>query len=211
MVGVASLNRVVMVDFLVVNAEIAYNAILGRRFLQEVQGVVSLPHLMMKFPVEDKVGIVRGNKKVACECYLTSVRAIHMISEIREEAFERQPEDKKEKDTEKRKSEPAEDLRPIQIWENPEEVTYIGKSLAPQEASRLEDLLRENRDLFAFDATEVPRISPDITSHRLNIDPECKPVKQKKRNSAPERQRAIEGEVDKLLRVGLIREVYYPK
>lgn len=119
MIGVAPLNKVVMIDFLVVNSDLAYNTILGRRFLQEVQGVVSvsLPHLMMKFPVEDKVGIVRGYQRVARECYLTSVKAIHMISEIREEAFERR--DKKDDESKEGESKPAEDLLPIRLGISP--------------------------------------------------------------------------------------------
>lgn len=47
--------------------------------------------------------------------------------------------------------------------------------------------------------------------HKLNINLESKLMKQKQRNFAPERQKAIEEEVDKLLKAGLIREVYYPK
>ncbi len=42
------------------------------------------------------------------------------------------------------------------------------------------------------------------------MKPTCRPVKQKKRGSAPERQRAAAEEVDKLLKAGFIREVSYP-
>lgn len=47
-----------MVDFLVVNIKLAYNPILGRRFLVDGKMVLSLPHLKLKFPVKDKVGKV---------------------------------------------------------------------------------------------------------------------------------------------------------
>ena len=54
-------------------------------------------------------------------------------------------------------------------------------------------------------------IDPAIITHRLNINPSFKPVKQKIRSFAPERQKAINEEVDKLLQAGVIREVGYPE
>ena len=54
-------------------------------------------------------------------------------------------------------------------------------------------------------------INPAIITHRLNISPSFKPVKQKRRSFAPERQKAINEEVGKLLQAGAIREVEYPE
>ncbi|XP_075655023.1 uncharacterized protein LOC142625217 [Castanea sativa] len=45
--------------------------------------------------------------------------------------------------------------------------------------------------------------------HHLNVNPECKPVQQKRRIFAPERNRAATEEVEKLLEAGFIREVFY--
>ena len=45
--------------------------------------------------------------------------------------------------------------------------------------------------------------------HKLNISPFFKPVKQKRRSFALERQKAINEEVNKLLQVKAIREVEY--
>ena len=42
--------------------------------------------------------------------------------------------------------------------------------------------------------------------HKPNIDLKHKPMKQKKRSFAPERQKVIDEEVDKLLKVGFIRQ-----
>ena len=56
----------------------------------------------------------------------------------------------------------------------------------------------------------MPRISPEIITHKLNVDPSFRPVRQKKGNFAPERQEAIKTAVDKLLMANCIREVYYP-
>ena len=49
-----------------------------------------------------------------------------------------------------------------------------------------------------------------IITHRLNVSPSFKPIKQKRRSFAQERQKAINEEVSKLLQAGEIREVEYP-
>ena len=52
-------------------------------------------------------------------------------------------------------------------------------------------------------------IDPVVITHRLNISPSFKPVKQKTRSFALERQKAIDEEVNKLLQGKAIREVEY--
>ena len=54
-------------------------------------------------------------------------------------------------------------------------------------------------------------INPIVITHRLNVSPSFKPVKKKRRNFAPKRQKAINEEVRKLLQAGAIREVEYPE
>ena len=55
------------------------------------------------------------------------------------------------------------------------------------------------------------RISPTVASHRLNVLPTAKPVRQRVRRFHPNRHQSIQSEVDNLLAVGFIREVKYPK
>ena len=52
-------------------------------------------------------------------------------------------------------------------------------------------------------------IDPAVITHRLNISLFFKLVKQKRRNFAPERQKAIHEEVNKRLQAKAIREVEY--
>jgi hypothetical protein len=49
-----------------------------------------------------------------------------------------------------------------------------------------------------------------VIEHKLVIDPAFKPIKQKERRYTPERRKAIQVEVNKLLEVGFIRLVDYP-
>ena len=52
-------------------------------------------------------------------------------------------------------------------------------------------------------------IDPAVITHKLNINPSFKPVKQKGRSFALKRQKAINEEVNKLLQAKAIREVEY--
>nr|GFC90312.1 reverse transcriptase domain-containing protein [Tanacetum cinerariifolium] len=52
-------------------------------------------------------------------------------------------------------------------------------------------------------------VSRHIAEHRLNIGEGCLPVMQKKRGQAPERNKAICKEVEKLVDTDIIKEVHY--
>jgi len=70
--------------------------------------------------------------------------------------------------------------------------------------------LRANQDVFAWKHEDVPEIDRKIIQLRLNVNPECKPVQKKQRIFAPECNKAVTEEVEKLLEVDFIREVFYP-
>ena len=55
------------------------------------------------------------------------------------------------------------------------------------------------------------RIDPTVITHRLNVSPSFRPVKQKRRSFAPDSQKAINEEVGKILQARAIREVEYPE
>ncbi|XP_065023217.1 uncharacterized protein LOC135649048 [Musa acuminata AAA Group] len=54
-------------------------------------------------------------------------------------------------------------------------------------------------------------VDPEVAQHHLNISPDARPVKQKPRRQAPNRQLAIRAEVGRLLAAGFIEEVRYPR
>ena len=55
----------------------------------------------------------------------------------------------------------------------------------------------------------MPGIDRKIVQHRLNINPKCKPVQQKRRIFAPKRNKTVTEEVEKLLEADFIKEVFY--
>ena len=54
-------------------------------------------------------------------------------------------------------------------------------------------------------------IAPEVTCHKLNTDPTFKLVRQKQRRLGADRTKAVQDEVERLLKVGLIKEVQYPE
>ena len=107
--------------------------------------------------------------------------------------------------------EPSEELEPVQLDDNPEHLAYIGSRLAEDLRRLLIHFLKQNKDVFAWKQEDMGGIVPAIITHRLNVNPSFKPVKQKRRSFAPERQKAINEEVGKLFQKGAIREVEYPE
>ena len=55
--------------------------------------------------------------------------------------------------------------------------------------------LKKSMDVFAWSHKDMPSIDPSVITHRLNVYPSSKPVCQKKRVFAPERDNAIKEEV----------------
>ncbi|KAG7559356.1 Integrase catalytic core [Arabidopsis thaliana x Arabidopsis arenosa] len=95
--------------------------------------------------------------------------------------------------------------------DKPDRKVRIGATLTSEIKEALIELLRKNKTSFAWSAADMPKIDPDIICHKLNVDPSFKPVKQKRRKLGVERAKAVNDEVDKLLKIGSIREVQYPE
>ena len=190
------------VRFLVVDAQSAYNLLLGRPSLNTIKSIPSAYHMMIKFPTTSGVGMVRGDQRVARECYSASVKqkAVDNINldelDMRDEVNTR--------------PEPSEELELVPLDDNPEHLAYIGSKLVEDLRSLLTHFLKQNKDVFAWKQTYMGGIDPAIITHRLNVNPSFKQVKQKRRSFAPERQKAINEEVVKLLQAGAIREVEFP-
>ena len=69
----------------------------------------------------------------------------------------------------------------------------ISASLTEKEKSELMLLLKEFKDVFAWDYNKMPGLDPELVAHTLNVDPEAKPVAQPARIFHTE----IEGQIVK--------------
>ena len=108
--------------FLIVDAPSTYNMLLGRPSLNAIKAIPSAYHMMIKFPTVSRVGMVRGDQRVAKECYLASMKqkAVDNIYldelDMHDEVLTR--------------PKPSEELEPVSLDDDPEHLVYIGSKLA---------------------------------------------------------------------------------
>ena len=108
--------------FLIVDAPSAYNMLLSRPSLNTIKAVPSANHMVIKFPIVHGVGMVRGDQRVARECYTASMKqkAVDNVNtdelDMRDEVLTR--------------PEPSEELEPVSLDDDPEHLAYIGSKLA---------------------------------------------------------------------------------
>ena len=189
--------------FLVVDAPSAYNMLLSKPSLNAIKPIPSAYHMMIKFPTVSGVGMVRGDQRVARECYSASVKQKTVDNIYLDELGMR--------DKVHTPPEPSEELKPVSLDNDPEHLAYIDSKLTEDLRIPLTHFLRHNKDVFAWKQADMGGIDPTVITHRLNVSPSFKSVKQKRRSFAQERQKAINEEVGKLLQAGAIREVEYPE
>nr|GEV54405.1 reverse transcriptase domain-containing protein [Tanacetum cinerariifolium] len=89
-----------------------------------------------------------------------------------------------------------------------QEVVVKG-SLSDEGRTELCSLLKRNLDIFAWQPSDMTGVPRSVAEHRLNVREGCPPVRQKKRGQAPERTKALQAEVEKLVEAGIMREFYY--
>ncbi|GFZ15785.1 hypothetical protein Acr_25g0001940 [Actinidia rufa] len=61
-------------DFIVVDCPSLYNAILGRPTLGGIKAITSTYHLKLKFPTLTGIGEIKGDQKVARQCFISAMR-----------------------------------------------------------------------------------------------------------------------------------------
>jgi hypothetical protein len=91
----------------------------------------------------------------------------------------------------------------------PDRMVIVGKVLEEAEEARMIQFLRNNKDVFAWSLADLKGTSRDVMEHVLNVDPKSKPVGQRLRTMSEKREKAEQREVQKLLDIGVIREVQF--
>ena len=195
-VGAYPVQLTHQLDFLVVDCPSSYNVIIGRPTLNKWKVTTSTYCLKVKFPTNNGVGEVKGDQVLARECY----QAVLAAKENHTWMIEEKEEDRMEA------------LETVELVEGEaNKTTKIGMTLSPEMRTRLIQFLKENLDVFAWSHEDMPGIALEVIQHKLNVNPERKPVQQRRRTFALERDQAVAEEVTKLLTAGFIREVYYPE
>ena len=97
------------------------------------------------------------------------------------------------------------------IPENPDIKVLIGKKLSEDMEKDITEFLKSRMSTFAWKQEDMTGISKDIITHKLGLDKDFKPIQQKRRKFAPERNAIIQEDVERLLKAKMIREVKFPK
>ena len=132
--GEPSCQATTTARFLIVDAPSAYNMLLSRPSLNAIKVIPSAYHMIIKFLTIHGVGMVRGDQRVAKECYTASMkqRAVDNVNvdelDMRDEVLTR--------------PEPSKELEPVQVDDDPEHLAYIGTKLAGDIKSLLTQFLR---------------------------------------------------------------------
>nr|GEX77942.1 reverse transcriptase domain-containing protein [Tanacetum cinerariifolium] len=91
----------------------------------------------------------------------------------------------------------------------PDQEVAIGGTLLDKGHTELCSILKKNLDIFAWKPSDMTRVPRSVAEYRLNIQEGYSPVRQKKRDQAPKRAKAIQAKVQKLVEAWIMREVYY--
>ncbi|KAH9715068.1 hypothetical protein KPL71_020894 [Citrus sinensis] len=200
-IGSSPTERTMILDFVVVDEEGPYQMILGRPFLRMSKAVLSNHYLALKYRVNGVVGVVRGDQRIARSCYSSAAREAMQITSLDTRV-----------ESKKGRQEPVENLETVSLGpENPEKTIRIGSRLKGGQKQELVKCLQAHADVFAWTHEDMPGIDPEVACHKLAIKKGARAVRQKRRCFNQERYKAINGEMEKLLRAGFIREVSYPE
>ena len=113
--------------------------------------------------------MIVGGSSIGKECYLTILAIDKQVQTMNIEAR-------------RVVAKPTEALENISLDEdNPEKNTKVGANLEEKTKKDLIHFLRKNIDVFASSHEDIPGIDPSVITHRLNVYPSFKPIRQKKR------------------------------
>ncbi|XP_013633200.1 uncharacterized protein LOC106363778 [Brassica napus] len=93
---------------------------------------------------------------------------------------------------------------------DPNWTARIGAYLSEDMQQSVLNFLKMNVSTFAWSMSDMKGIDPAIKTHELNVDPTFKPIRQKRRKLGPDRSKAVNEEVDRLLGAWSIAEDNYP-
>ncbi|GJX72945.1 reverse transcriptase domain-containing protein [Tanacetum coccineum] len=137
---------------------------------------------MLKFPVDEGIVTIHSTILIPAECatVITSSKEIPKEAGVRHKKFK------------------------VALHPNfPDQEVAIEGTLSAKGRTELCSLLKENLDIFAWQPSDMIGVPRPIAEHRLNIREGYLPVRQKKRGHAPERTKAIQTEVQKLVEAGI--------
>ena len=139
----------------------SYNVIIRWPTLNKWKVATSIYCLKVKFPMDNGVGEVKGDQVLARECY----QAVLAAKESHTWVIEEKDEDK------------VEALETVELVDGQIiKTTRIGTTLSLGMRAKLIQFLKENLYVFAWSHKDMPGIALGIIQHKLNVNPDRKPI-----------------------------------
>ena len=91
----------------------------------------------------------------------------------------------------------------------PDKHTYVSSLLFGEEEEQLQKVFLSNIDVFTRTHLDMTGISLAHASHKLNVIPFARSIRQRVRRFHPDSHQVIRAEVDNLLKARFIREIKY--
>ncbi|XP_056864128.1 uncharacterized protein LOC130511242 [Raphanus sativus] len=190
------------VKFSVVGSKAPYHVILGTPWLHSMRAIASTYHQCVKFPGSDgSIKTLKGDQQAARDLLIATVkiqRSQSLVNSVSPPASKVCPQKEEVLEVPVDDSDPSKSVR-------------VGAFLPDEMQQKILEFLKQNLSSFAWTMSDMKGIDPAITTHELNVDPNFKPIRQKRRKLGPERSKAVAEEVERLLGAGSITEVRYPE
>ncbi|XP_056854530.1 uncharacterized protein LOC130503980 [Raphanus sativus] len=190
------------VKFSVVGSKAPYHVILGTPWLHSMRAITSTYHQCVKFPGSDgSIKTLKGDQQAARDLLIATVkiqRSQSLVNSVSPPASKVCPQKEEVLEVPVDDSDPSKSVR-------------VGAFLPDEMQQKILEFLKQNLSSFAWTMSDMKGIDPAITTHELNVDPNFKPIRQKRRKLGPERSKAVAEEVERLLGAGSITEVRYPE
>jgi hypothetical protein len=132
---------------------------------------------------------------------------------LREDIEHEQPSSKQEISAEFKKAIKAEgDFNKVPLDPKvPDRIVCIGAKMSPEEQAELLQFLDKNNDVVSWSTSNLIGVNREVIEHKLQVNPNTKPKKQKLCKMSEEKIEAVKAKVKCLMDAGFIMEVRHPQ
>ncbi|GJS14503.1 hypothetical protein Tco_0408975 [Tanacetum coccineum] len=148
-----------IMKFIVIPSPSPYNIILGCRGLKQLRAIPSTIHGMMKFPTLRGITTLASQTAIVFEC-----RRVRKKQAV-ESSEESKPQEKISLTKEV-----------LVNLAYPNQLVTVGKNLSPKGSAQLKALLKKNKDIFAWELSNIKGVSRRIIKHAINANTSITPV-----------------------------------
>jgi hypothetical protein len=197
--GVAPNARSEQVTFDIIDMVYPYNAITGKGSINKFEAAIHGLYLYMKILGPQGMITIYGKQQTTCNIekdFVPGQRNVHCLT-AQCKGFEETRSVADEKVKAQLQSNDGTKEVPLDPA-TPKQTVVISKDLTSRDEEKLISCLYQNKDVFAWSALDLVRVSRTIIEHGLGIDPSVRPKKQRLRKMSDEKTEAAKAEVHRL-------------